>query len=84
MPQLQARLLWPHKGNSEDAVAQLVLEPVLPHAQLAEPQARHCSELCLLGLHSPEEIDLPAKRMWEAKVFAPTRTAGRRFVLWSR
>lgn len=52
-PQFQARLLWCHKGNSEDAAAQLVLEPLLPHAQPSEPQTRHCSELCLLGLHSP-------------------------------
>lgn len=36
------------------------------------------------GSTAQEGIDLPAKRIWEAKVLAPTRTAGRRFVLWSR
>lgn len=30
-----------------------VLEPLLPRAQAAEPQARHCSELHLLRLQSP-------------------------------
>lgn len=53
IPQLQARLLRPHKGNSKDAVAQLVLEPLLPRAQPAQPQVTHCSELCLLRLRSP-------------------------------
>lgn len=36
------------------------------------------------GSTAQEESDLPAKRIWEAKVLAPTRTAGRRLVLWSR
>jgi len=49
----------------------------------ASKQGKAMSHVCS-GSTAQEEIDLPAKRIWEAKVLAPTKTAGRRFVLWSR
>lgn len=70
------------EGDSEDAAVQLVPEPSSPRAQPAGLQTRQ-SYVCS-GSTAQEEIDLPAKRIWEANVLAPTRTAGTRFVLWSR
>lgn len=70
------------EGDSEDAAVQLVLEPSSPRAQPAGLQTRQSHVYS--GSTAQEEIDLPAKRIWEANVLAPTRTAGRRFVLWSR
>lgn len=46
-------------------------------------KAKQLSHVCSSST-AQEETDLPAKRIWEAKVLAPTSTAGRRFVLWSR